>query len=304
MKDKTRQTDKPEEDPEDGPVAGERLRAARRANDISVRDVAKELHLDEHKVRALEKNEFDTLGAPVFAKGHLRKYAELVGVDTDDVMTDYYQMNRASGVPPVVGPKRRIPRDVNPLPWVIGGGVVILVFAALYWWFAIRSPEPVAAIEPAGLSPFVSSEVDDEPQPESPPPQSAEPEPAPETSLADSPLSETSPEETQSTDLAGVAIDSAGVAPATFAPTPGVPQVELDLAFSGDCWTEVSDASGRRLYYALGQAGSIVTVTGDAPLGVILGDAANVSLTVDGQSWSIPRSAIRGRLARMTISPQ
>ena len=64
---------------EEGPLGGERLRAARRANDISLRDIAKELHLDEGKVRALEQNDFDVLGAPVFAKGHLRKYAELVG---------------------------------------------------------------------------------------------------------------------------------------------------------------------------------------------------------------------------------
>jgi ribosome-binding protein aMBF1 (putative translation factor) len=62
-------TSNDENESEDGPVGGERLRAARRANDISVRDVAKELHLDEYKVRALEKNEFDVLGAPVFAKG-------------------------------------------------------------------------------------------------------------------------------------------------------------------------------------------------------------------------------------------
>jgi transcriptional regulator with XRE-family HTH domain len=90
------------EESEGGPVGGERLKKARREHDISVRDVAKELHLDEYKVRALEKNEFDVLGAPVFAKGHLRKYAELVGVDTDDVMTDYYQMNRSAAAPPVV----------------------------------------------------------------------------------------------------------------------------------------------------------------------------------------------------------
>ena len=101
------------EDETNGPVGGERLRKARRENDISVRDIAKELHLDEYKVRALEKNEFDVLGAPVFAKGHLRKYAELVGVDIDDVMTDYYQMNRASSIPPVVGPKRRMPRTIH-----------------------------------------------------------------------------------------------------------------------------------------------------------------------------------------------
>ena len=60
-----------------GPLAGERLAVARRNQQITVLEIAKELHLDEHKVRALEQNDFDVLGAPVFAKGHLRKYAQL-----------------------------------------------------------------------------------------------------------------------------------------------------------------------------------------------------------------------------------
>ena len=40
-------------------MAGERLAEARRDSQIGVIDIAKELHLDEHKVRALERNEFD-----------------------------------------------------------------------------------------------------------------------------------------------------------------------------------------------------------------------------------------------------
>lgn len=283
------------EESEDGPVGGERLRAARRANDISVRDVAKELHLDEHKVRALERNEFDTLGAPVFAKGHLRKYAELVGVDTDDVMTDYYQMNRAAGAPPVVGPKRRVPRDFNPMPWVAGGVIALFLVAVAYWWFAMRSPESVVTAEPVGLSPFVVTDTEVDNAGDTPAPDSSAPEPTVTEAVA--PPSAEPPAD----DNAGAVIPVAE-APASYAPTPGVDQVELDLAFTGDCWTEVSDAAGRRLYYALGQEGLVVTLSGDAPLRVILGDAGNVSLTVDGQAWPIPRSAIRGRMARLSIA--
>ena len=79
-----------------GPVGGERLAEARREQQISVHEIAKELHLDEPKVRALERNEFDVLGAPVFAKGHLKTYAQLVHVDPDDVLSDYYQLTRAA----------------------------------------------------------------------------------------------------------------------------------------------------------------------------------------------------------------
>ena len=71
-----------------GPLAGERLAAARRQLKIPLGDVAKALHLDEHKVAALEANRFEIVGPPVFAKGHLRKYAELVGVPIEDMLAD------------------------------------------------------------------------------------------------------------------------------------------------------------------------------------------------------------------------
>jgi cytoskeleton protein RodZ len=102
-----------------------------------MRDIAKELHLDEAKVQALEDNRFEVLGAPVFAKGYLRKYAELVSVPIDDVLADYYRLNRAVGAPPVVGPKRqRPPAEFSATPWIAGIVVLLVAAAATYWWLS------------------------------------------------------------------------------------------------------------------------------------------------------------------------
>jgi hypothetical protein len=64
-----------------GPVCGERLVEARRARQIAVSEIAKELHLDEPKVLALERRLFHTgtigqcrarrFGAPETAPGAL-----------------------------------------------------------------------------------------------------------------------------------------------------------------------------------------------------------------------------------------
>jgi len=139
--------DKPiEEQPEaesEGPRCGERLAEARREQQISVLEVAKELHLDEPKVRALERNDFEMLGAPVFAKGHLRKYAQLVGVDEGDVFADYYQMTRQVTAPPVIIGRQRVRQELSPGPW-IAVIVVIIVAAASYWWFAVFSEQATA----------------------------------------------------------------------------------------------------------------------------------------------------------------
>lgn len=282
-------TDEVEEEP--GPLGGERLRAARRENDISVRDVAKELHLDEPKVRALERNEFDVLGAPVFAKGHLRKYAELVNVSVEDVMTDYYLMNRSAGVPPVVGPKRRQSREISIGPWIGVGVAIIVAAAAAYWWFMRDPAEPVSAIEPATLAPFSNSEA-------SAPTAGAELLPAAEESDEAENIV-TVPVEEPEADRIEPPVTISPAEPASTAP-----QVQMALTFSGDCWTEVSDASGRRLYYDLGQSGRVINLSGDAPLHVILGDSANVRITVEGRDYPIPASARTGRLARLDINRQ
>lgn len=298
MKQKSEQPEEPT-----GPVAGERLRIARRENDISVGDVAKELHLDEAKVRALEKNDFDVLGAPVFAKGHLRKYAELVGISVDDVMTDYYQMNRSVGAPPVVGLKRRSPGDFTAGPWIAALLIVGAIGGGAYWWFT-KEPAPPSAAEPAGLAPFSSSD-------EEVPAASSEPDPAEtpvteaaapaEPDVAENTVIDTSDDLQPGVDVAPP-VDTSRVSVPVVVTDSDLPQLQIELLFSGDCWTEVSDASGRRLFYDLGRAGNTVTLSGDAPLRVILGDSNNVSVRVDGNDFSIPASAQTGRLARLTLN--
>lgn len=275
-----------------GPLGGERLRAARRENDISVRDIAKELHLDEPKVRALEENSFEVLGAPVFAKGHLRKYAELVGVPVDDILADYYQLNRSAGAPPVVGPKRVQPRDISLGPWILGGLLAIAVAGAAYWWFT-REPqvEDNAAVEPATLAPFASQGEDDG--------LPLDLEADNTTDLAAASASpgdaEVSPEPVESAPLLTEPV-------VRDASESLLPQVQVELTYSGDCWTEASDASGRRLFYDLGSAGRVVTIGGDAPIRIVLGDGDNVSIRVEGRNYPIPNSARSGRLARLTIN--
>ncbi|HSS63503.1 MAG TPA: DUF4115 domain-containing protein, partial [Gammaproteobacteria bacterium] len=78
----------------------------------------------------------------------------------------------------------------------------------------------------------------------------------------------------------------------------------MELAFSGECWTEVTDASGRILFYNLGKEGTAVTLSGDEPLSVVLGDYEKVSIAVEGRDYPIPASARRGRMARFTINRQ
>lgn len=299
----------PEQKPEaedGGPLGGERLAAARRANEISASDIAKELHLDEPKVRALEQNQFEVLGAPVFAKGHLRKYAELVGVPIDDILSDYYKLNRTTGAPPVVGTKRKLERDLSLGPWIAGGVVMIIVASAAWWWFNLEPAPPPAEVpavvaEPATLAPFVSDASEEPVQNQAV--DAEDDTPAPEAEMQEEAEAIAAPE--PETAVAQPAVVEAEQAePVVEQQASLLPQVRVELTFSGDCWTEVSDASGRRLFYDLGTAGRVVALSGDEPLRVVLGDSENVRITVEGIDYPIPGSARSGRLARLSIRRQ
>ena len=275
-----------EKEPE-GPFGGERLAEARREQQLSVLEVAKELHLEEPKVRALEQNDFDKLGAAVFAKGHLRKYAEFVGLDPDDILTDYYKMTHTAELPPVVSGRPKLRQELSPGPW-IALVAILVVAAAAYWWLAVRPGSAVPVVtEPAATQ----EETADLPEPAEEP--------------ADEPVVERP--ETPAGESEAPAADEPEAEPVEEAPEPAAAmtapdsQTRLSLSFSGDCWTEISDADGQRLFFEMGRAGRTVELTGTPPIGVLFGNVENVSLRVDGADYPIVPTNPGSRTARLTI---
>lgn len=284
-----------------GPLAGERLAAARRDQELSLREIAKELHLDETKVQALEQNQFDVLGAPVFAKGHLRKYAELVGVPVDEVLADYDSLNRSAGPPLVVAPPRKASRDIDLSRYLIPAVAVLLIGGGLVWWFAAGSPLP--GRQGAESTPATNDIEFIDPSPELGldlgQSEDADPELEPVEAL---PVSEDVETPSAAGDGASGAVpaETPASAPVTPAPTPS--QVTLAMNYTGDCWTEVTDASGSRLFFDLGRTGRTINVSGSPPLRVLFGNADNVTVAVNGEAYAIPASARRGETARFTIN--
>ena len=274
----------------EGPVAGERLAEARREQQISVVEIAKELHLDEVKVRALERNEFDILGAPVFAKGHLKKYAQLVGVDPDDVLTDYYQLTRSLETAPVISVRSRPRQELTPGPW-IAVIVVIIIAVTAYWWFTSRPLTQEPEVPQDALLP-----VDQRSESEV---------------LVPTDTEETASDESADTATAPVIEDTPPEPVAEDTPEPVAEesprtveggQMFLLVTYTGDCWTEITDASGRRLLFALGEDGRTVELSGAEPFNVLFGNPGNVSVQVNGEDYALPPTNRPDRPMRLTIS--
>jgi len=115
---------------------GEQLRSARERMGMSSTQAAERLHVDATMIDALETGSFKALGAPVFVRGHLRRYAELLG-EPDTALQTQYDSLAESSVPPDL-------RLVPHLPAQPGRGLrarwpliilaVALLVAVVVWW--------------------------------------------------------------------------------------------------------------------------------------------------------------------------
>ena len=78
------------------------------------------------------------------------------------------------------------------------------------------------------------------------------------------------------------------------------PARRLHFHFTGDSWVEVRDASGKVLFQKLNAAGTEAQVAGRAPLQVVVGNAPEVEMTLDGKPFDLdPHTSVA--VARFTL---
>jgi cytoskeletal protein RodZ len=68
---------------------GERLKSAREAKKLAIRDVAKETNIAPRYIEALEAEEFDRFPGETYISGFLRSYAEFLKIDADEMIQSY-----------------------------------------------------------------------------------------------------------------------------------------------------------------------------------------------------------------------
>ncbi len=263
---------------------GARLRRQRELAGLGEQQVAEQLNLDAGVVMALERDDYAALGAPVFVRGHLKRYAALLALSEDEVV-GAYERSRAQLAQPTLIPKAR--EEMQPVrgrpkwPWLVGGVVAFLLAAGIAAYVGehgLRLP----ARSGAGTA-DVSTASDAAAAPSA---GGSSAMPAPDTAARQSSPAATTP----------------GVDPAA-APRPPAGQVALQLAFAADSWVEVYDGAGKAVLYDLGKAGTERSVIGAAPLSMTVGNAPAVSLRVNGQPLALPPPPAGQTVARFSIGP-
>jgi len=231
---------------------GARLRAARERRGLTVLQAAEKLHVDARILEALEAEDFTSLGAEVYVRGHLRRYAEAVGESAAQLKELYGSGMRGAGPDLARIPHGDSRRRSSPL---LLPGLLIAVGAALgglLWWFHSL---PAPAAKRAAIAPPAAAAAAETAVPEAQP------------------------------GLAAAAPAAAGSGSVSFAARRG--QAQLGLHFAALSWVEISDADGRRLLSGLFARGATRDVSGTAPLRVVLGNATAVDLQLNGHPVSV-----------------
>jgi cytoskeleton protein RodZ len=125
---------------------GTRLRAAREKKSLTILQAAEKMHVDARILESLEAEDFAALGAPVYARGHLRHYAELVGESPTELQQIYADSTKATPAQPDL---TRIARaepvaDSGKLvgPAVIGL-VAVGIIGVVWWVFTLSVADKV-----------------------------------------------------------------------------------------------------------------------------------------------------------------
>ncbi len=293
---------------------GERLRSARKARALTLEQVCDTLHLDESVILALEEERFETLGAPVFVRGHLKAYARLVGLSPEAVLSAYRAADPGSETPPRVG---RMKQDrsvtINPVSWGVAILTALLVIALGFYVLQEDEPPPASptVTAPAAGAPAIETpetDIQAAPVTETVPEPETQPVPVTGTApMADAPIAavvepeeitlDVPPEET-----ALITPPAAETEPRVAANVPASAQVRLGLFFSAESWVEISDAN-RRLLFGLQREGIRRDLTGEPPFRLLLGNASGVQVFVNDVPYEVPAESINGNVARFQIGP-
>jgi cytoskeleton protein RodZ len=290
---------------------GARLAVARAEAGLSAAQAAERLHLDARTLDALENGRFEGLGASVFVRGHLRRYAELVGIPEAEILSSYDAWSGRLAAHPdlrdviTAPPGRSGTRSFELRPRSALIGAIVLVPAALVWW-AIRMPAdgPRGAKAPAAVAVPAAAKPEAVVLPAVPAPNAPAAPVAPITQAAPPPARKPSavPAVARSASAAATPVPPVAIPlpaaslPAASPPVAGA-TVHLALALSQDSWIEVYDAGGAPLYHGLARTDSQHRVAGSAPLRLFLGNPLAVSLELNGHPVELkgPTAASRPR---------
>lgn len=312
---------------------GERLRRAREQLGFSQQTVAERLCLKVSTVRDIEENKSPQDLASTFLRGYIRSYARLVHIPEEELLPMMakqtpVQDSKVEVMHSYSLGKRRKKRDgwLMSFTWLILFVVLGLTGA---WWWQNHKAQQAELITMDDKSSVGFSETQDEhsvalnqdeSSAQSAPGQTPE---QPETTASASeavPLN-TAPDTTSSQSDAVVSQSQVSTdnlqtgATSQAAPTalptenanvsaPATAADALNMTFSNDCWLEVTDSAGKKLFSGLKRKGETLDLAGHSSYQLKIGAPAAVQIQFQGKPVDLARFIRTNQVARLTVSAE
>ncbi|MFV0453718.1 MAG: RodZ domain-containing protein [Pseudomonas sp.] len=307
---------------------GETLRIARESKNLSLQSVAQQLNLSERALARIEAGDFSQLPGHTFARGYVRAYAKLLGLDQNRLVQEFDQHTGTTATGSSVNSLGHIDQPVRlsrtMVRFFLFALLLLLIGGGFYWWqdqqLAVQSGPAVTALERIEVEAAdgtteihlldrtddEAGQIDPESEAAEPSPTSEEPVPSidPEgVSDETQAINESASTDQVTSDSVSQPADAPIVAEAPMqnpqaAVSPG--EGVLELRYTADCWTQVTDADGRVLLSVLAKAGTSHTISGKEPLDLRLGYASGAQVTYNGEAVSLSGQT-RGETARLKL---
>lgn len=318
---------------------GVRLRSAREQLGLSQQAVAERLCLKVSTVRDIEEDKAPADLASTFLRGYIRSYARLVHIPEEELlpMMEKQAPVRAAKVAPMqtfsLG-KRRKKRDgwLSTITWLIF--FVVLGLTGAWWWqnhkaqqeeistMADQSSaelnanntdaqsiplnnEPTEAQTTTGTEPAdvtaQTTPTQTDPVPAATAPATAAPaDNAVQNAVVSPSQANVDPAATNATATANaLPTDQAGVNA-----TPAADPNALTMTFTADCWLEVSDATGKKLFSGIQRKDASLNLAGQAPYKLKIGAPAAVQIQYQGKPVDLSRFIRTNQVARLTLNAE
>jgi cytoskeleton protein RodZ len=145
-------------------AVGQQLKAERERKGLSAQRAADELHLDGWVIDALESGDYERLGPAVYAKGHLKRYASLLGLPMEVILEGFSPAAATAAAPQPATMRMRTSAPAgSELPWlqiVSFAAVALLIIGVLLWrpWHARNAAPPAASSAPTEAAASAAAE--------------------------------------------------------------------------------------------------------------------------------------------------
>jgi hypothetical protein len=161
----------------DGVTLGAALRAAREAAGLTVEEISAETRIRGTLIRDLEADRFESSGAPVYARGHVRAITHTIGVDAAPFLELFASQVGGIDEPfPIPAPPPVIPANRGPLAppeplhvptaarperrgpnWLAGGSVALTVLVVLFVVGQLSKPADTSPPDVGGATTVTTS---------------------------------------------------------------------------------------------------------------------------------------------------